>query len=292
MKSHNFIGKVIEGGAVGGKFGVATANLEVTSGEEYIPPDGVYIVDIQKNGDLWHGVMFIGERKTFGLERSIEVHILDFAVKMYGQELAISVRKFLRPVEQFASADALFTQIENDVTVARKYFLRQKMMQRWSEVASHEKQEWSERAAEMLMRYEPLKNAQKVGIYAPDERYEIPFVQQLCSALPEKTFYFPREKGVTLELVESRFEDLEVGKWGILSPTGNNVLNGGDLDLLFVPALALDHQGNRLGRGKGYYDRFLENKSYPTISIVPEFAYLDFVPTELYDHAVDSAVAI
>lgn len=45
--------------------------------------------------------------------------------------------------------------------------------------------------------------------------------------------------------------------YGILEPIGNNILSPELLDLVFVPLLAFDLKGLRVGYGKGYYDRYL-----------------------------------
>jgi 5-formyltetrahydrofolate cyclo-ligase len=46
-------------------------------------------------------------------------------------------------------------------------------------------------------------------------------------------------------------------KYGILEPAGGKLLEAGDIDLVFVPMLAFDEEGHRIGYGKGMYDRFL-----------------------------------
>ena len=62
-------------------------------------------------------------------------------------------------------------------------------------------------------------------------------------------------------------------------------------DLLFVPALAIDMQGNRLGRGKGYFDRELSNGSIRQVyAIVFESEYLNEVPVEAHDRKVSGVV--
>ena len=62
-------------------------------------------------------------------------------------------------------------------------------------------------------------------------------------------------------------------------------------DLLFVPALAIDMQGNRLGRGKGYFDRELSNGSIRQVyAIVFESEFLSEVPVEAHDRKVSGVV--
>jgi 5-formyltetrahydrofolate cyclo-ligase len=64
----------------------------------------------------------------------------------------------------------------------------------------------------------------------------------------------------------------------------------GTVDLAFVPALAVDGAGNRLGRGGGYYDRLLAQTRLATIAVVFADEVLDAVPVEPWDVAVDGAV--
>jgi 5-formyltetrahydrofolate cyclo-ligase len=62
-------------------------------------------------------------------------------------------------------------------------------------------------------------------------------------------------------------------------------------DLLFVPALAVDRYGNRLGRGKGYFDRELAGLAgVYTYAVVFESEIIDQVPTEDHDQRVDGVV--
>lgn len=50
---------------------------------------------------------------------------------------------------------------------------------------------------------------------------------------------------------------LQTNTWGITEPTGGVEVEEKELDLILVPLLAYDLQGNRVGYGKGFYDRFL-----------------------------------
>ena len=85
-------------------------------------------------------------------------------------------------------------------------------------------------------------------------------------------------------------EDLEEGPYGIqqIKSSAARDLGPEDLDLVVVPALAVDRRGNRLGRGGGYYDRFLENlpKDIPTVGLVFDFQLLDTLPTDAHDVAL------
>lgn len=83
--------------------------------------------------------------------------------------------------------------------------------------------------------------------------------------------------------------ETEVGIFGFAEPSGPKV-EAGSLDLVFIPALAVDQDGNRLGKGKGYYDRALESLTPlpPVVAVIFDHELLEQVPTEDHDFAVDA----
>ena len=85
--------------------------------------------------------------------------------------------------------------------------------------------------------------------------------------------------------------ETEPGIFGFEEPKGKTAeLTGADL--IFIPALAVDKAGQRLGKGKGYYDRALATleTAAPIIAVVFDDELLETVPTEGHDHPVDAAV--
>ena len=82
------------------------------------------------------------------------------------------------------------------------------------------------------------------------------------------------------------------GPYGILEPVKEECLNLKFLDLAIVPGLAFDRRGNRLGRGKGYYDRFLKKLTSKTASIglAFDFQILPKIPAAKHDVRVDRVI--
>ena len=64
----------------------------------------------------------------------------------------------------------------------------------------------------------------------------------------------------------------------------------GTIDLAIIPGVAFDLNGNRLGRGKGYYDRLLPKLSCHTIGICYPYQLIDEVPHEPHDVPVDEII--
>lgn len=93
-------------------------------------------------------------------------------------------------------------------------------------------------------------------------------------------------------------------KWGIPEPPPEmkpyQMAQPGDIDILIVPGLAFDRYGNRLGQGKGYYDRFIarmlmgakDKDSAPSPVLVAvglrcQFFHDNVIPVNEYDVPVD-----
>ena len=86
------------------------------------------------------------------------------------------------------------------------------------------------------------------------------------------------------------------GPFGVLQPDINSCVQveAKDLDIVLVPAVAFDKQGRRLGRGNGYYDRFLDKLSARTckIGLAFSFQFLDKLPfNPLQDREVDAVIS-
>jgi len=85
---------------------------------------------------------------------------------------------------------------------------------------------------------------------------------------------------------------LKKGPYGVLEPVSEALVKPEDLDLIIVPGLAFDKKGNRLGRGKGCYDRFLSklSENTPSIGLAFDFQILPLIPTTSYDISVDKII--
>ncbi len=96
-----------------------------------------------------------------------------------------------------------------------------------------------------------------------------------------------------LSIVRSR-DELVIGAFNVLEPmpSKEELVDVNSCDVLFVPCLAVDAQGNRLGYGKGYYDKLLGriNQDIPVIAVAFDFQVLDRLPVLAHDKPVDAIV--
>lgn len=86
-------------------------------------------------------------------------------------------------------------------------------------------------------------------------------------------------------------EDIKQGAFGIMEPCGELFTDCSLIDLAIIPGMAFDRQGNRLGRGKGYYDRFLSRAhNIYKVGICFPFQMVERIPTEPTDIAMDEVL--
>ncbi len=120
--SYFLTGVVKEGKKLGRTIGFPTANLKIEENYKLIPKQGVYIIESNLNGKIAYGMMNIGTNPTFdeGL-LSIEIHFLDFDADLYDQKIQISLLKYLRAEQKFASVALLKTQLNIDKNQTLEY---------------------------------------------------------------------------------------------------------------------------------------------------------------------------
>lgn len=120
---------------------------------------------------------------------------------------------------------------------------------------------------------------------------ELPTHNFLKKWAGKKKFYLPRVNGVNLDILPYEESRLELGAFHIEEPTGNDLTDSNDIELIVVPAMAYDRCGNRLGRGKGFYDRLLKSTKATKIGIGFEFQVIDEIPVEAHDVPMDIIIS-
>ena len=117
-------GTVVEGAKRGREIGFPTANL--STGNDLLPPHGVYATAVTIDGALHPSVTNIGQRPTFGdhLQTTIETHILNTSRDLYGRNLRLAFVQRLRDERKFSDIEALQEQIAADVRRATRLFDR------------------------------------------------------------------------------------------------------------------------------------------------------------------------
>jgi riboflavin kinase / FMN adenylyltransferase len=121
-REYTIRGLVVHGRGRGQGLGFSTANLSTDN--ELIPAEGVYVTRAEVAGVTSPSVTNIGDRPTFGeRERVIEAHMLDYAgAELYGRTMKLAFCSYLRQERRFDSPEALAAQIRRDVSAARAWF--------------------------------------------------------------------------------------------------------------------------------------------------------------------------
>ena len=115
---------------------------------------------------------------------------------------------------------------------------------------------WSEEICEILQAQPFFQAAETVYFYYPlgSEANLLPLAQQALD-LGKRTA-FPRVDGNEMAFYQvSSLQAFAEGAFHVMEPVGDSMMDSAAA-LVFVPGLVFDSQGNRMGYGKGYYDRY------------------------------------
>lgn len=88
----------------------------------------------------------------------------------------------------------------------------------------------------------------------------------------------------------SDLDELQRGAYKILEPMSPVEANPNDIDVVLVPGIAFSKTGDRLGFGKGYYDKFLADFTGSKIGICYDFQVLDDIPSFPHDIKMDAII--
>lgn len=173
-----------------------------------------------------------------------------------------------------------------------KKALRQTMRERKKQHTPDELMTLSQQVLLAVEQHPRFAESKVVCIYysLPDEVFTHQFIEKWHT---HKTILLPTVEGddILLKPYEGA-SHMAKGYYNIDEPTGNALFTDFDsIDLILVPGMAFDAEGNRLGRGKGYYDRFLPKltRSY-NIGICFPFQKVERVPHEPFDKPMDEVI--
>lgn len=148
--------------------------------------------------------------------------------------------------------------------------------------------DFSEKILKLLEETELFRQASCIALY-----YSIPGEVQTAGFLEKwfekKQLLLPLVVGDDLRLLPYKGkESLQPGAFGIPEPIDTEAtVPESAVDLIIVPGVAFDRQLNRMGRGKGYYDRLLSTLQAPKIGICFNFQLQNNIPVEPFDKKMD-----
>lgn len=172
----------------------------------------------------------------------------------------------------------------------RKEDIRRIIRARKALLSEIERIDAADRAFSRLEQSAAFIMAERILMYhsLPDELSTRRFLDKWTGM---KEFFLPRVNGLNLEILPYDRSRLSLGSFQIEEPTGDETVSLDDIDLVVVPAVAYDPAGNRVGRGKGYYDRLLgPGCRATTVGVCYDFQLVDEIETDPYDVPVDIVI--
>lgn len=178
----------------------------------------------------------------------------------------------------------------------QKALLRKEIITKRQLLSKKEWQEKSQQIKKIILSSSEFKNSDTIHCFiSMNDRYEVD-THGLIKEILElgKTLVVPITSfsdGTLSHSVLNSFDQLKKNKWGVLEPVTINPININETDLVLVPLLAADRLGNRLGYGKGFYDRFLSEISAPSFGLLFEEFILEKIPSDSFDRKLNGLIS-
>lgn len=173
--------------------------------------------------------------------------------------------------------------------------IRRKMLQVRAEISLNDVVEKSNRICERLILSPEFEEADCVLLYA-DFKNEVMTKNIFDECIrKKKKVFFPKCDDNTMTFYQViSIGELQDGMWGIKEPVNTNLpysYNEMLNTLIVVPGVAFDVRGYRIGYGKGYYDRFLNDKQLINkVGLCFSEQLIEELPTDIHDIKMDKIV--
>lgn len=177
-----------------------------------------------------------------------------------------------------------------DVIKSKKILLRKQVSEKKREYSDEDLNKKSTDIFSIVENTLVFKSAQIIFIYnsLKGEVQTMDFVKKWYG---KKYFYMPVVDNDALTFKEctpgTTFHKTNLG---VMEPNGDYFTDYNSVDIIIIPGIAFDRNLNRLGRGKGYYDRFLRQISAVKIGICFGFQLFNQIPADANDVKMDYIV--
>lgn len=169
--------------------------------------------------------------------------------------------------------------------------LRNAVRARVALIAADEAHERSMAMCDELERRIDVSGAKVVALFSPldDEPQLWPLVERMAQGV---TVVLPRVEGDIMNFYPYDKDAMAAGAYGINEPQEGAAVNPCEIDVIIVPGVAFTVHGARMGRGKGYYDRYLSQSGFAAMKIGVCYSeqIVDDIPTEPHDMMMDAVI--
>jgi len=188
-----------------------------------------------------------------------------------------------------------------------KKLLRKTLKLKGKQMSNSERERESQSVIQRLVESKYFQESQRISVYLPmsDEINTLPLVKHIFER--NKACFIPKYVGDTMEMVRlDSFDEIEclpLTPWNIRQPADDedmhrhpnreDALKSGGLDLIIVPGLGFTRDGSRIGRGKGYYDTYIQRcidaewKTPHLVALAFQRQMCQEIPTNELDRPLD-----
>ena len=173
--------------------------------------------------------------------------------------------------------------------------IRKRLIEKRKKLSEKELLEKSKQIKKRLFEMSEFQKASNILFYVSydNEVYTHEMIKDSISN--KKNIVVPVTDKKNNDLILSKlnsWDDLTLGAYYILEPKKEKIkeISIDELDLIIVPGVGFDSCGNRIGHGKGYYDKLLKNSEALTIGLSFEFQVVEKIPNEKHDVSIDMIV--
>jgi 5-formyltetrahydrofolate cyclo-ligase len=174
--------------------------------------------------------------------------------------------------------------------------IRSLVLKKRTSMPFSEKQKKSTQIKERLFQTDEFQNAETVLFYVSYD-HEVGTHEMIKESLTmKKRVAVPKTDMTSRTIICSslvQWEDLLAGAYKILEPRKGcvNEVSPDSIDLMIIPGIAFDYQGNRIGHGMGYFDRLLQRKNHAChIGLAFEIQIVENIPSQKHDKKVEKIV--
>lgn len=185
--------------------------------------------------------------------------------------------------------------MSEDLALA-KQALRAEIRERRRTMPQHERDAATEAITEHLQHLVAARGVKRLSCYlaTPTEPETRPFLSWASQNGIEVLLPVSRDDGLLDWAIANDTPDENVGLYGIPEPTGELIgpIAINSVDLIVIPASAVDKKGVRMGWGRGYFDKTLGSmgKRPPVYALVFDSEYVDELPREVHDQPVTGVI--
>jgi len=171
--------------------------------------------------------------------------------------------------------------------------IRARMRQLRAQLEAPAQDEASRRVLRHILSLDAYKSAKTVMAYAAarGELSLAPVIEDVLASGRRLALPKCEALGVMTARRVRSMDELEPGVWGLMEPRcESEIIPCGEIDLILAPGTSFDREGNRIGQGGGYYDRFLPGTRAARVGICHSFALLERLQAQEHDAKMDAVV--